>query len=269
MYDTLPPDRNAWIRQTIGVQALAAVLRAIGVSEVLPVKGIVTARTLYADPAERPLFDIDVRVPAERLPDVLAFGRAAGHEVVTSAPAYGNVVLDVGGVQVDFESTVGPPGLTDLSVRAMLGRARIDEALFGFPALVPETNDHAIVLAVNLFKDKLHVAMPWSVSDLVRLAATPAFDPEAVAERAREARCAAIMWIVADWLAGESEGLRRVRAAFGPRPPRPAYARLYRTATKLAPKALATRLLARAGADDPLLQARALGTSLAYIARRR
>jgi hypothetical protein len=268
MYDSIPPARNVWIRQTIGAQALGAVVRAIGLPDVLPVKGIVTARILYADPAERPLADVDVRVPPERLPDVLAFARAGGHDVITHAPAYRNVVLDVGGVQVDVETTVGPPGLTDLSVRAMLARARIDEGLFGFPVLLPEISDHAVVLAVNLFKDKLHAAQPWSVSDLVRLAATPAFDPEAVAARAREARCAAIVWIVADWLAGESEGLRRVRAAFGPRPPRPVYARLFRTAAKHAPYALATRLLARAGADDPRLQARALTTSLAYLARR-
>lgn len=257
--------RAVWVRQTAAVRALSLLVSALGAREVLPVKGIVTARTLYDDPAERPISDVDVRIEGpRRLDGVVAFARENGHGIKGRSHAYDNVVLDIEGVEIDVECYVGPPGLCGLTVRSMLERSTLSEDVFGFPCAIPEPHDHALLLAVNVFKDKLVAAAPWSVEDLVRLAATPSFRPDDLAARARECRSAAIVWIVADWLADRSVVWRRVRDALGPRPPRLLYVALYRWLSAHAPHALATRLLARAGSDDVVMRARALRRAFSF-----
>jgi hypothetical protein len=267
MYGNVAPSRDAWIRQEIGVGALRAIVEALGVDAVLPVKGIVTARTLYADPAERPIFDVDVRIDRSRFDDAVAFGRARG-VLRTVEPFYGNAVIDVDGIDLDVETTIGPPGLVRLDPKAMLARSVRGDAIFGFPVRVPELHDHVLALCVNLFKDKLVLVQPWSVEDLVRLVETPGFDPALLVARAREARCPVIAWIVADAFADRSAPLRAVRAAFGPRPPRPGFARLYRLLARRAPSSLATRILARTASNDPAMQLDALARAALYSARR-
>jgi hypothetical protein len=237
----------------------------MGVREVLPVKGIVTARTLYDDPAERTLADVDVRVagPAA-LERVVAFAREGGHLVIKHSRAYENVVVDLEGVEVDVECHVGPPGVCALTVRSMLHRSTIRDDVFGFPCAIPEVHDHALLLAVNVFKDKLVGAAPWSIEDLVRIAASAGFEPAALAERARACRSVAIAWIVADWLAERSSGWRDVRDALGTRPPRRLYIRLYRWLAANAPTSVPARGVARAGSDDLARRMRALRRAYAF-----
>ncbi|MBX3190008.1 MAG: nucleotidyltransferase family protein [Labilithrix sp.] len=257
--------RAVWVRQTAGARALGALVAALGVREVLPVKGIVTARTLYADPAERTVADVDVRVSGRAaLERVLAFARDRDHRVWGGSRAYDNVVVDVGGVDVDVECHVGPPGLCGLRVAEMLARSTVRDDVFGFPCAIPEPHDHALLMVVNAFKDKLVNAAPASVEDLHRMAAAPGFEPERLAAIAREARSVAITWIVADWLSSESETWRDVRNALGARPPRRAYVHLYRWLVDRAPTSLAARVLARAASDDVVERVRALGHALAF-----
>lgn len=256
MYDNLSLDaagmrRAAWIRQTAAVEAVRALVEAIGVREVLPVKGVVTARTLYADPSERPIADVDLRVRPAELGRVLAFARGRGC-LDRHLAAYDNVVLTLEGVQIDVEAHVGPPGICTLTIDEMLARATIGDGLFGFPCASPELHDHALLMVVNAFKDKLVLAPGHSIEDLLRLARDPSFDPERLARLARAARASTLAWVVADWLGEEraSEPWTRVRGALGRRPPRALYARSIRWLAPRAPGSIVTRLLARAACDD-------------------
>lgn len=264
MYDTIAPRRDVWIRQTQALSALRALVEGLGTEKVLPVKGIVTARTLYRDPTDRPIADLDVRVRPEDIDAVLGFARAGGHPVRIHTRAYRTVVLEVEGIDVDAESAVGPPGLSGLTVEAMLGRSELRPDLFGFPCRIPETYDHALLLMVNAFKDKLVLTPAWSVDDLVHLAALPSFDPEKMAERAREAGSVTLAWIVADWLGQTNDVWRRVRDALAPSPPRPAYVRRFRRLVEDHPRSVAARIATRLAPDDVGRRASALAHGLAF-----
>lgn len=264
MYDIIAPRRDVWIRQTQALSALRAVVEGLGADRVLPVKGIVTARTLYADPSDRPIADVDIRVRPRDLGRVLAFAKAEGHLVRVRSRAYGTVVLDVLGVDVDVETTLGPPGFCRIDVETMLSRAAEGADILGFPVRVPETYDHALLLVLNVFKDKLSLTPAWAVEDLVRVAKVPGFDPDRMAARAREGGCATVTWIVADWLSRENEGWRAVREAIAHAPKRPRFVRRFQALAHGKPASLEARFVARGGPDEVVARARALVHALAF-----
>jgi hypothetical protein len=131
---------------------------------------------------------------------------------------------------------------------------------------VPELHDHAVLLCVNVFKDKFELALPWALEDARRIGEGVGFDADRFATRARHAKVACIAWIVADWMARKrgSAGWSVARAKLGgPRAPRRLYAWAFRRLEETAPKSLATRLVARVGADDAGMWVEALAKALA------
>jgi hypothetical protein len=223
----------------------------------LAVKGAVTAHSLYGDPGERPLGDVDLRIRPRDFRRAAHAFESCGWRVVDWKPAYGAFVAELGSVCVDVESVIGAPGLCALSVDEMLTRA---EGLAGTEVRVPELHDHAVVLCVNVFKDKFALALPWAIEDVRRIGEARGFSADRFVARARYARIACLAWIVADWMARKkgSAGWGRVKERLGgERAPRPLYAWALRRLEETAPKSLATRLLARGAADD--LAMRVLG----------
>lgn len=274
MYGHIPPGApppaaprtQAWIRQMAAARALAQLVAALGPRAVLPVKGVVTARTLYADLAERPIADLDVRVDGlAGINQVIDFANKNGFEVRHVSRAYGSAVLDVDGLDVDVEGFVGPPGLCRRTVRQMLDDATVSEVPFGFPCAIPDLCDHALLLAINAFKDKLVLAPEGAVEDLRRIGRDPRFDPPRLAAVARAASAAAIVGIVACWLRDEEPAWAAVDRALGRRGRRRVYGALYRWLAATAPRSLASRVLARVGADDLGLRVRALASASAFV----
>jgi hypothetical protein len=268
---TTPPDpRSVWVRQMAAVPVLGELVSEVGPRRLLPVKGVVTARTLYADPAERSLRDIDVRVADDAtLGELIAYARAQGYTIRQHLPSYRTAVLEMRGVDVDVECTVGSPGLCGLSIATMLQRAEVRDDVFGFPCAIPELHDHALLLAVNVFKDKISTAQPWQLEDVLRVAEQPSFDPSRFLDVAREARSLAIACVVAEWLAPRSAKWRAVRECMGPRPPRLAYARVLQWLFANAPLSLPTRVLARVASDDPAMRLEAIAVAVRYLKERK
>jgi hypothetical protein len=227
---TVSPETTAWVQHVLSAEALQAVVDVCTNEriDVLPVKGVVTGRLLYDDVSERPLGDVDVRVRPRDLGRLVEAGRRAGWGVIRIQRAYANVVFEVGGRMVDVEATVGPPGLCGLTVEAMIARSTFDASL-GFRHRVPELHDHALLLCVNVFKDKLVGASPHAISDVERIARLPGFEPRRFGVLAQASSAATLAWIVADWLAREraAKPWGLVREALEP-PPRPRYAALFR-----------------------------------------
>jgi hypothetical protein len=146
--------------------------------------------------------------------------RAAGWLKNVEGPILWQTVLHIDGWEVDIECTIGPPGLCAISVDDMLCRAGSDPSLFGFPCPRIELHDHAVVLALNAYKDGMH-PLPWALDDLHRILEVQEFDIETLVARARQGRVTAALWIVANWLATEhgSDGWMRVRDLIGRRAP--------------------------------------------------
>jgi hypothetical protein len=230
----------------------------------LPVKGIVSAHTLYDDVADRLLTDVDLKIRPRDFDRVLAVVAREGWRTVQRMRAYGNVVFVVDHVYVDIEGYLSSPGLSHLSVDVMIARARASEVL-GFPHLLPDFHDHAVVLLLNVFKDKLIHAFAWAVRDLERLPSRGDFDPVTLASRLDQVGASTIGWIVADWMVRERRvsAWSVVRNAIGEQPRRRAYVELLARLRKMQPRgALALRVLSRAAADRPVDRVHALARLL-------
>ncbi len=238
--------------------ARLALERVLGVCQkagidVLPVKGILTAHLFYADPGQRPIQDIDLRVRPRDLGPIRRAGAGAGWRQLSRSMAYGTLGFDVLGFLVEFESHVGPPGLCGLSIDQMLRRATPCVDPFGMPHLQPEIHDHALLGCVNAFKDKIVDAPPWALRDLEIVPGQAGFSPQRLAALARECGTTSIVWIVASWLASasDSSSWREVREQLGSAAPRRAYAQVFNRAIRARhPQRQVLRLLARAGSDD-------------------
>ena len=252
----------AWTQQLRHTRALRAVLERFDAAKIpaLPVKGIISAHTLYTDIAERLLTDVDLKIRPRDFDRVLTLGRREGWRVVQRMRAYSNVVFVVHGVSIDIEGYPSVPGLSRLTVEAMIERATPSTVL-GFPHLLPNFDDHAVLLLLNVFKDKLVHAFAWAVKDVERLPMQRAFDPLRLVEDLREAGATTIGWVVSDWMVRERQvrEWRAVRDAIGPRPPRPRYVTALRWLREAQPRGtLPLRVLARAGADQRTDQVTAL-----------
>jgi len=252
----------AWTQQLRHARALRKVLERFNVAHIsaLPVKGIVSAHTLYDDIADRLLTDVDLRILPGDFDRVLVLARQEGWRVIQRLRAYANVVFVVDGVCIDARGYPSVPGLSRLTVAAMLERAQASTVL-GFPHLLPSFEDHAIVLVLNVFKDRLVYAFRWAVSDIERLPSHRDFDAEKLVRLLREVGAATIGWIVADWMVRDRKvaAWRAVRDTIGPRPPRGAFVALLGFLRKVRPSdTLLLRILARAAADGREDQARAL-----------
>jgi hypothetical protein len=263
-----------WAAHETALDALGRsleVLRAAGV-EPLVVKGVALAYELYQDVAERPLADVDLRVRPREFLRAAAALRARGWAVDPTSRQLGAVGFLVGHGLVELESTVGPPGVCGLTVAQMASRSRRRVLPGRLEFLTPEVTDHAILLVVNAFKDKLLDCPPWSVDDLAAIVTHTHFDRGTFLERIREAQSQTLTWIVADWLVRERgcEAWRAIRDALGSAPLRLRYANAFQSAALRAPQSMAARMLARIGSDAPAsrlwaMTATVIGTAVASL----
>lgn len=259
-----PPPRAVWASHVLAARLVAELARVLGPGRLLAVKGLVTARTLYDDVADRPIADADLRVRPVDLAAVRAAAHALGLEKVSEHRAYGSLLLRGHGLDLDVETVVGAPFMTSLAVEDLFD-ASGDGAPLGLACRVPSDADHALLLAVNLFKDKLRLGAPWAVEDALRLGARRPLEADAVAARAEAFGMVALVEVVARFLGGRgSAAWAAVAERAARRHRRRAYVASCRGLFAAAPESLAARLLARCSADAPRLRARALVAAVAF-----
>jgi hypothetical protein len=261
-----------WIQHEVGIQILHAVATRCREASVpfLVVKGIVTSRLLYEDVAERPIGDVDIRIRPVDLRAFERLARAAGWPCVRVLRSYGSLIYDFEALSLDVESTVGPPGLCGLGVGALLDRAVWRELAPGLRVAAPEIHDHAVVLVVNVFKDKIVTATSWGLADLERVVRRPEFQRDVFVDRVRASRITTMTWIVAAWMeSARGDGawaeIRRALEAGGG--VRRLYARLVGLGLKgaVGHTSLSLKLLARVAADSPRMRVHALSRAAACV----
>jgi len=223
----------AWVKHQLATERLRDVVTALeahGVP-VVPVKGIVSAYTLYADPAERPMSDVDLRL---RIPDfqkAIWLARKLGWPAVTHTPRLWEAEIGFRGCPVELEASLGPPGLCAIRIDEVLERSTLGTR-FGFPCREPALHDHALILCINAFKDLLSPPA-WSIEDLDRITRLPAFSVDALCDLARRGRVVTAVAIVMAWmqeLRGNATCGTVCEALGGPA--RPTFARGYRWMTE-------------------------------------
>jgi hypothetical protein len=259
-------DRAAtWAKHEYAAEAFR---RVVGVAragsvDVLPVKGVVLAHTLYEQVEERPMVDVDFRVRRRDMKRLASVLENAGWPVRVTSRQLGTMEIHASRTLVEFESSIGPPGVCAVGVEEMMARATT-RATLGVEHLEPEVHDHALLLCVNAFKDKLVLAAPWVREDLYRIALTPEFDAREFLVRVAEADVGTLVWIVADWLsAGSRETVwTEVRNRLGGARRR-SYATLYMRLVRRAPESVAMGLVARAASDSRTLRLKAIALGVA------
>jgi len=257
---TSPIAIATWAKHQLALSALRSTLDALepaGVP-VLVVKGMVLAYSLYSDVADRPMSDVDLRVRPRDFIRAVRVMRARGFPPLWDSRQLGAVSFVVDGTLVEIETSVGPPGLCTLRVARMLERSR-ERVLPGeLRVREPEVHDHAVVLLVNAYKDKMVECPRWSLDDLEAIAAR--LDPDTLLARLAEGRVRTLAWIAADWMARErgSERWRALRERIGPHAPRRLYAWVVRRSLRRAEASVVLRALSRIASDSPVQRAWAL-----------
>jgi hypothetical protein len=257
-------------------QAAPAVLRKIDAAfaragvRFLPVKGVLTASLLYPDVAERSLVDIDLRIARRDFPAALRAARAQGWQPRVDSPVLWTALFKVDGYEIDLEASFGPPGLCALSIEDAFARACTTTAPFGFPHLQPDIHDHALILALNTFKDGLR-PQRWALEDLRRIPRHPALDPAKLVARAQQGRVASALWLVADWLARTHACAewQAIRDRIGPAPPSRRVAWSYGAVRSRGWPERAGLVVSASGSDRTTRSVAALGLIAAGLVRRR
>lgn len=166
---------------------VANVLGAQGV-DVMPLKGVVLHRLVYADALDRPLKDVDVAVRSRDFDAARdALGRA-GYSVVREEPGAYEVALrsERFPLSVDLHRYFAAARRFRLTPDAMFARGRRDETLFGFSVILPDDYDlyaHLLAHAVLDFVAGVGWHRP---DDLALLARVRDLSPEECARRLDE-----------------------------------------------------------------------------------
>ena len=227
-------DRQAlhiWTMQQRALRVAEIAVTTLDAARVraLPVKGVVLARQVY-DPASRPISDIDLVIEPASFRRVLGIARKAGWPLVWDTRLLGSVNVVIEGFAVDVKSSLGPPGLSLVGADRVLARAAWSEQPLGFPHWQIEQHDHALLLAIDAFKDGLGTGKAWAREDLVRIAAMKGFSTSTLVERAASACLQTMLAIVAEWVlsSGVSRAWCSVRDELGAHFLRSAYLVRYR-----------------------------------------
>jgi hypothetical protein len=194
----------------------------------LAVKGVVLARHTY-NLSRRPIADVDLLISRADFRRALDVARAARWRIVWDSKTLGNVNFVVEQMAVDVACSFGPTGVSALSVSTVMARASRSDRPLGFPHWQIDTHDHALLIAIDAFKDKLGSGKPWAREDLVQLATTEGFSPRILVERAAAAHLRTMLAIVAAWVISTepSAPWSAVHRQLGPIGIRPGYIERY------------------------------------------
>lgn len=153
------PSPEDHARAMLRAHVLARVGRALAEDSAsgLLVKGAALALTVYADPAERPMGDIDVLARRQDHPRILAVLKRAGGVALAApgrpwtAPYFGEtaIVMPAGAAEVFLELHTSLDKLVPRPIdeRALFARSLEAPGLPGFRVPAPE--DHALLIALH------------------------------------------------------------------------------------------------------------------------
>jgi Uncharacterised nucleotidyltransferase len=163
------------------------------------VKGFALAHKQYDDSAERPLADVDLRLMAHELAPACKAAESIGFRVTAQSRVYGNAVLLREGQYFDLETQVGPPYFTRLSVANIRSRQQQITTARGLTFYAPDLTDHALVLCVNVFKDKFTGAPTYALRDARDIPLAAGFSGDQLVARANECNMHTLVYMVAHW----------------------------------------------------------------------
>ncbi|HLK91575.1 MAG TPA: nucleotidyltransferase family protein [Polyangia bacterium] len=190
---------------TVAVSVLEKVLeaaRAAGAAPA-PVKGVVLARWLYDDVADRPYRDLDLLAARDDLPRLEDAVAARGWPVQVCSREMGELEFTVDRLTVEVHAEFGRRDLSRLTIADVLARGTLDGRTFPFEVRRIDDIDHLLLLVANVTKKSFTYANAHQPADLARLLERlrPRWDE--LAARARAARFTTALRLVSAWMAEE------------------------------------------------------------------
>jgi len=193
------------IFDAVAVNVLKKVLAAAeeAGARVAPVKGVVLARWLYDDLAERRYQDLDLLIARDDLPRMEAAVAGRGWPVQVRSAEMGELEFTVDRLTVEVHGEFGRRDLSRLTTAEVLARALAERRTFGFEIRRLDDVDHLLLLVANVVKKSFTYANRHQPADLDRLIAglRPRWD-ELIA-RARAAAFLSGLRAVSTWMADE------------------------------------------------------------------
>jgi hypothetical protein len=218
-----PSKSHVWIAQRAAEEALRAIAPIFEQHNIplCPVKGVVLARWLYIDIAERPLCDVDLLVRRRDCTALRHIIRQRKWKLVRDSEELGELAFVVGGMVVEAHAEVVRRDLTTFTAEDFLGRSSPDSATFGFEIRRLDDVDHILLLLIELVKDWFVEANAHQPEDAERLLRRVAHRTSDLIVRAHDAGFTTGLHNAARWLADKhrSEGFRALLDQLGP-PPR-------------------------------------------------
>ena len=210
---------------------------------VVPVKGVVLARWIYDDVAQRPYRDLDVLVPRAGLPRLIEAVRKKGWAIRHVSIEMGELEFEFDRLVVEVHAEFGRRDMTRVSTEEVIGRAHSDRETFPFEVMRIDDIDHFLLLVANVTKKSYTYSNAHHPADLERLLERLEGRWSALVARARDAGFATGLQSVVTWMADEvgSELFERFRRLL-PRHRRllPAVVRLHRRWSSRRPGRLET-----------------------------
>lgn len=166
---------------------------------VLALKGTALLRTMYRDPGQRPMIDVDLLVPAHRFAEALKVAQVCGATLLGSRERpftlyrfHERTLLFPGGTNVDLHRDLAAWPLFSVALPGLFARARRDvDGVY-----VPAPTDLFVSTALHVAQDGF-VPPLRAVVDALAMISHWDLDPDEVALRARtwHARKATAIWL--------------------------------------------------------------------------
>ena len=178
---------------------VATVLQAAAIP-CIPVKGVVLARWLYGDLAERPYVDVDLLVTRAAFERAVALIDSQRWPVFYRSTEMGELGFHVGQIPVELHAEVGRRDLSLLTVEAVLARAMTDTTTFPFAIARLDDVDHFLLVVLNVVKDGFTYANPHQPDDLERLLERLSPRRDELITRAHAAGLTTALHLTARWM---------------------------------------------------------------------
>ncbi|MGB5810586.1 MAG: nucleotidyltransferase family protein [Polyangiales bacterium] len=155
-------------------------LEHVGIT-VAPVKGVMLLARWPALRGRRDLADVDLLVACEDFGRAMRALGTLGFEPTSHTNRGATLVRDDWPLSIDLHHRLFGPHLFDLSTRAVLGRAELDDALFAAPVLRVDDMDALAHVVGHAVKSRLRPDDPVVLDDVDWLLGALAFDARGLA----------------------------------------------------------------------------------------
>jgi hypothetical protein len=175
--------RRRAVTSLLATELVGDVARRLGEAgiAVMPVKGALLQHWLYADPAERPLTDVDVLVCRDDLAMAVERLEAAGYRRTRHRTVGGMVMETPFGLALDLHSQLFDHARYRISTGDLFARSSPDSSLYGATVLLPSPLDVYAHLIGKFGSDHLTARSVAQLDEIARMSVCLDNAPEAAA----------------------------------------------------------------------------------------